>query len=76
MLAKNWQDLIKPSKLDIAASKSNPRQATIVAKLKERVADRDGAGLDAHAPSLPHDREVRARHRLRRQLLEPYPRSI
>ncbi len=36
MLAKNWQDLIKPSKLDIAASKSNPRQATIVAEPLER----------------------------------------
>ena len=36
MLAKNWQDLIKPAKLDIAASKSNPRQATIVAEPLER----------------------------------------
>ena len=36
MLAKNWQDLIKPSKLDIATSKSNPRQATIVAEPLER----------------------------------------
>ena len=36
MLAKNWQDLIKPSKLDISASKSNPRQATIVAEPLER----------------------------------------
>ncbi|MDE3016579.1 MAG: DNA-directed RNA polymerase subunit alpha [Pseudomonadota bacterium] len=36
MLAKNWQDLIKPSKLDIAASKGNPRQATIVAEPLER----------------------------------------
>jgi DNA-directed RNA polymerase subunit alpha len=36
MLAKNWQDLIKPSKLDIAPSKSNPRQATIVAEPLER----------------------------------------
>ncbi len=36
MLAKNWQDLIKPTKLDIAPSKSNPRQATIVAEPLER----------------------------------------
>jgi len=36
VLAKNWQDLIKPSKLDIAPSKSNPRQATIVAEPLER----------------------------------------
>ncbi len=36
MLAKNWQDLIKPTKLDIAASKSNPNQATIVAEPLER----------------------------------------
>lgn len=36
MLAKNWQDLIKPSKLDISASKNNPRQATIVAEPLER----------------------------------------
>ena len=36
MLAKNWQDLIKPTKLDIAASKNNPRQATIVAEPLER----------------------------------------
>ena len=36
MLAKNWQDLIKPSKLDIAASKNNPHQATIVAEPLER----------------------------------------
>jgi DNA-directed RNA polymerase subunit alpha len=36
VLAKNWQDLIKPTKLDIAASKTNPRQATIVAEPLER----------------------------------------
>src|SRR5271170_3338378 len=36
MLAKNWQDLIKPSKLDIAASKNNPFIATIVAEPLER----------------------------------------
>ncbi|MDX1974590.1 MAG: DNA-directed RNA polymerase subunit alpha [Rickettsiales bacterium] len=36
MLAKNWQDLIKPNKLDIAASKSNPNQAVIVAEPLER----------------------------------------
>ncbi|NBX03351.1 MAG: DNA-directed RNA polymerase subunit alpha [Alphaproteobacteria bacterium] len=36
MLAKNWQDLIKPSKLDIATSKTNSRQATIVAEPLER----------------------------------------
>ena len=36
MLAKNWQDLIKPNKLDIQTSKSNPRQATIVAEPLER----------------------------------------
>ena len=36
MLAKNWQDLIKPNKLDVSASKSNPRQATIVAEPLER----------------------------------------
>lgn len=36
MLAKNWQDLIKPTKLDITASKNNPRQATIVAEPLER----------------------------------------
>ena len=36
MLAKNWQDLIKPTKLDISASKTNPRQATIVAEPLER----------------------------------------
>ncbi len=36
MLAKNWQDLIKPTKLDITASKSNPNQATIIAEPLER----------------------------------------
>ncbi|NBO17637.1 MAG: DNA-directed RNA polymerase subunit alpha [Proteobacteria bacterium] len=36
MLAKNWQDLIKPTKLDITASKNNPRQATIIAEPLER----------------------------------------
>ena len=36
MLAKNWQDLIKPTKLDIAVSKSNPNQATVVAEPLER----------------------------------------
>jgi DNA-directed RNA polymerase subunit alpha len=36
MLAKNWQDLIKPSKLETSTSKSNPRQATIVAEPLER----------------------------------------
>ena len=36
VLAKNWQDLIKPSKLDIAAAKGNPNQATIVAEPLER----------------------------------------
>jgi DNA-directed RNA polymerase subunit alpha len=36
VLAKNWQDLIKPTKLDISASKNNPRQATIIAEPLER----------------------------------------
>jgi DNA-directed RNA polymerase subunit alpha len=36
VLAKNWQDLIKPTKLDVSASKSNPNQATIVAEPLER----------------------------------------
>jgi DNA-directed RNA polymerase subunit alpha len=36
MLARNWQDLIKPTKLDVSASKSNPNQATIVAEPLER----------------------------------------
>lgn len=36
MLAKNWQDLIKPTKLEVVSSKNNPRQATIVAEPLER----------------------------------------
>ena len=36
MLAKNWQDMIKPTKLDIVTSKNNPCQATIVAEPLER----------------------------------------
>lgn len=36
MLAKNWQDLIKPTKLDITASKNNPNQASIIAEPLER----------------------------------------
>jgi DNA-directed RNA polymerase subunit alpha len=36
VLAKNWQDLIKPTKLDVSASKSNSNQATIVAEPLER----------------------------------------
>ncbi len=36
VLAKNWQDLIKPTKLDVNASKSNPNQATIIAEPLER----------------------------------------
>lgn len=36
MLAKNWQDLIKPTKLDINVSKTNARQATIIAEPLER----------------------------------------
>lgn len=36
MLAKNWQDMIKPTKLDVVTSKSNPRQATIIAEPLER----------------------------------------
>ena len=36
MIAKNWNDLIKPTKLDISASKSNPNQATIIAEPLER----------------------------------------
>ncbi len=36
MLAKNWQDLIKPVKLDVSQSKGNPNQATIVAEPLER----------------------------------------
>ena len=36
MLAKNWDALIKPTKLDVAASKSTPNQATITAEPLER----------------------------------------
>lgn len=36
MLAKNWQDMIKPLKLEVVASKSNPNQATVVAEPLER----------------------------------------
>ncbi len=36
MLAKNWQDLIKPNKLDVQASKNLPNQATVVAEPLER----------------------------------------
>ena len=36
MLAKNWQDLIKPTKLDVSSSKSNPYQATVVVEPLER----------------------------------------
>jgi DNA-directed RNA polymerase subunit alpha len=36
MIAKNWNDLIKPTKLEISASKSNPNQATIIAEPLER----------------------------------------
>lgn len=36
MLNKNWQDLIKPSKLDINPSSNNPNVATIVAEPLER----------------------------------------
>lgn len=36
MLAKNWQDLIKPTKLDIDNSKTNPNQALVVAEPLER----------------------------------------
>lgn len=36
MLAKNWQDLIKPNKLDIQSSKHNANQATVVAEPLER----------------------------------------
>jgi DNA-directed RNA polymerase subunit alpha len=36
MLAKNWDALIKPTKLDISASKTTPNQATIVAEPLER----------------------------------------
>jgi DNA-directed RNA polymerase subunit alpha len=36
MISKNWSELIKPSKLDIEASKNNPNVATIVAEPLER----------------------------------------
>jgi DNA-directed RNA polymerase subunit alpha len=36
LLAKNWQDLIKPNKLDVNTSKSNPRMATVIAEPLER----------------------------------------
>ncbi|MDE3059465.1 MAG: DNA-directed RNA polymerase subunit alpha [Pseudomonadota bacterium] len=36
MLAKNWQDLIKPNKLDVNPAKGNPYLATIVAEPLER----------------------------------------
>lgn len=36
MLAKNWQDLIKPAKLEIEGSKQNPNIATVVAEPLER----------------------------------------
>lgn len=36
MLAKNWDALIKPTKLDISASKTTPNQASIVAEPLER----------------------------------------
>lgn len=36
MLAKNWQDMIKPTKLEIVTAKNNPCQATIVAEPLER----------------------------------------
>lgn len=36
MLAKNWDALIKPTKLDITASKTTPNQASIVAEPLER----------------------------------------
>src|SRR3954469_8724447 len=36
MLAKNWQDLIKPSKLDVSPIKGKPRVATIIAEPLER----------------------------------------
>ena len=36
MLAKNWDALIKPNKLDIAVSKSTPNQATIIAEPLDR----------------------------------------
>jgi DNA-directed RNA polymerase subunit alpha len=36
VLAKNWQDLIKPSKLNIEPVKNNPNLATVVAEPLER----------------------------------------
>ncbi|MFM7084642.1 MAG: DNA-directed RNA polymerase subunit alpha [Hyphomicrobium sp.] len=36
VLQKNWQDLIKPSKLDVAASRDPSRYATVVAEPLER----------------------------------------
>ena len=36
MISKNWQDLIKPTKLDVDVSKHNPFIATIVAEPLER----------------------------------------
>ena len=36
MISKNWQDLIKPTKLDIDTAKNNPFIATIVAEPLER----------------------------------------
>lgn len=36
MLAKNWQDLIKPTKLDISPSKQNPNEAVVIAEPLER----------------------------------------
>jgi DNA-directed RNA polymerase subunit alpha len=36
VIAKNWQDLIKPTKLDIQPSKHNPQSATVVAEPLER----------------------------------------
>jgi DNA-directed RNA polymerase subunit alpha len=36
VIAKNWQDLIKPTKLDVQPSKQNPQAATVVAEPLER----------------------------------------
>jgi DNA-directed RNA polymerase subunit alpha len=36
VIAKNWQDLIKPTKLDIQPAKGNPNVATVVAEPLER----------------------------------------
>ena len=36
MLQKNWTDLIKPNKLDIAGGNNPARQATVVAEPLER----------------------------------------